>query len=36
VKLVCAAIAQALNKDMDRVAQITSENALAVFQMNGR
>ena len=35
VKLVCAAIAQALNKDMDRVAQITSENALAVFQMNG-
>ena len=34
VKLVCAAIALALNKDMDRVAQITSENALAVFQLN--
>ena len=34
IKLTCAAVAQALNKDLDRVAQITSENALSVFQMN--
>ena len=34
IKLTCAAVALALNKDMDRVAEITSENALAVFQMN--
>ena len=34
IKLVCAAVAQALNKDLDRVAQITSENALSVFGMN--
>ncbi len=33
IKLTCAAVALALNKDMDRVAQITSENALAVFQI---
>ena len=33
IKLTCAAVAQALNKDLERVAQITSENALAVFQM---
>ena len=34
VKLTCAAVAQALNKDLDRVADMTSENALTVFQMN--
>ena len=35
IKLTCAAVAQALNKDMDRVAEITSQNALAVFGLNG-
>jgi TatD DNase family protein len=35
IKLVCSAVAQALNKDLDRVAQITTENALSVFQMTG-
>lgn len=34
VKLVCESIAIALNKDVDEVAEITSQNALKVFQMN--
>lgn len=34
IKLTCAAIALALGKDIEMVAEITSENALAVFQLN--
>jgi len=34
IKLVCESVAIALNKSYDEVAEITSQNALTVFQMN--
>jgi TatD DNase family protein len=34
IKLVCDSIAVALNKSVDEVAEVTSQNALKVFQMN--
>ncbi|MES2619505.1 MAG: TatD family hydrolase [Bacteroidota bacterium] len=34
IKLICESIASALNKPVEKVAEITSQNALKVFQMN--
>jgi TatD DNase family protein len=34
IRTICESVAQAMNKDLERVAEISTENALRVFQVN--